>query len=111
MCSSDLTEGLHELEPAEQHRIAKSLATNIGMMLVTDPVMASGETLDTTSEIYQDGYNRGFRAGMERALEINLALVKKWGNPDGTEIEQGAQDQGHRVDAAIRAAAKIEEPK
>lgn len=41
-------------------------------------------------------------AERERCASEVRRLTKKWGNPNGTAYEQGAQDHGHRLDAAIR---------
>jgi len=39
----------------------------------------------------------------EKLWKLAVDLTLKWGNPNGTQYEQGAQDHGHRLAAAIRS--------
>ncbi|MDR3547042.1 MAG: hypothetical protein P4M11_01985 [Candidatus Pacebacteria bacterium] len=65
-----------------------------------------GGLSEILSGLLDEAYERGRRDENEACQNTIIELVGKWGDPNGSDYEQGAQDMGNKLLGAIRARIK-----
>lgn len=90
-----------QLEPASPARRSYEITD------VAEATMADHLTpLEADVDVLRAAYADSRLAGLMEAAEIAKVATEKWGRPIGTQYEEGTQDHGHRIHAAIHAAIR-----